>query len=280
MAGMADMRKIAHISDLHFGAADPLVAERLAEALLDLRPDLLVVSGDLTQRARRSQFRAARAFLDGLPFPRLVVPGNHDVPLYNVVGRFVNPLENYQRYITPDLEPFHADADLAVAGVNTSRSLTIKGGRISRAQIEVVRSRMRSADEKALKVVVTHHPFDVARDEDEKAIVGRARLALPAIASCGAELFLAGHLHVSHIGHSARRYKLPDGHSALIIQAGTACSSRGRGEENSFNMIEFEHPHLAVHRYQCGIAGEGFRLANTERFTRDARGWAAGLSTI
>src|SRR5215204_5310780 len=129
------MRKIAHISDLHFGAADPLVAELLAEAIESIRPDLVVVSGDLTQRARKSQFLEARSFLDRLSFPQLIVPGNHDVPLYNVFDRFVNPLENYQRYITPDLEPFHSDDEIAVAGVNTSRSLTIKGGRISGSQI-------------------------------------------------------------------------------------------------------------------------------------------------
>jgi 3',5'-cyclic AMP phosphodiesterase CpdA len=268
------MRKIAHISDLHFGAADPLVAGSLVDAIDSIRPDLVVVSGDLTQRARRSQFREARAFLDRLEFPRLVVPGNHDVPLYNVFDRFVNPLENFQRYITLDLEPFHSDEEIAVAGVNTSRSLTFKGGRISGSQVESVRSQMLTVGEDVLKVVVTHHPFDVPEGEDEKAIVGRAGSAMPAIASCGADVFLAGHLHISHIGQSARRYDLPGGYSALIIQAGTACSNRGRGEVNSFNVLEFDHPFLTVHRYQYATAGEGFRLGSSEPFTRGERGWA------
>src|SRR5688572_20355637 len=136
------MRKIVHISDLHFGAADPQVAERLAAAIDEVGPDLVVVSGDLTQRARTDQFLEARSFLDRLKFPQLIVPGNHDVPLYNVFDRFVNPLENFRRYITADLEPFHTDEEIAVAGVNTTRSLTIKGGSISRSQIEAVRSRM------------------------------------------------------------------------------------------------------------------------------------------
>jgi 3',5'-cyclic AMP phosphodiesterase CpdA len=268
------MRKIAHISDLHFGAADPLVAERLAVAIDEIGPDLVVVSGDLTQRARIKQFREARSFLDRLKFPQLIVPGNHDVPLYNVFDRFVNPLENYQRYITPELEPFHSDDEIAVAGINTSRSMTIKGGRISGSQIEALRSRMCAVGDDVLKVVVTHHPFDVPDGEDESSIVGRARRAMPAIASCGADVFLSGHLHVSHISHSARRYKLAGGYSALIVQAGTACSSRGRGEVNSFNVLEFEHTFLAVHRYQCAAAGEGFRLASSEPFTRGERGWA------
>ena len=273
---MAKMRRIAHISDLHFGAADAQVAERLVESIDALQPDLVVVSGDLTQRARRSQFREARAFLDRIKFPQLIVPGNHDVPLYNVVGRFASPLENYRRYITSDLEPFFADEELAVAGVNTTRSLTIKGGRINESQIEEVRSRMLAAAQNVLKVVVTHHPFDVPDGEDESAIVGRAELALPAIASCGADVFLAGHMHTSHVGHSARRYELPVGYSALIIQAGTAISSRSRGEANSFNLLEFEEPLLTVHRFECSSPEEPFRLAMTEPFSRTALGWTEG----
>ena len=268
------MRKIVHISDLHFGAADALVAERLAESIDEMRPDLVVVSGDLTQRARRSQFREARAFLDRLEFPQLIVPGNHDVPLYNVVGRFANPLENYRRYITSDLEPFYLDEELAVAGVNTARSLTIKGGRISRSQIEKIRSQMCEIGDKALKVVVTHHPFDVAEDEDEGSIVGRAELAMPAIASCGADVFLSGHMHVSHVGHSARRYYLPGGYSALIVQAGTAISSRSRGEGNSFNLLEFENPSLTIHRFECRTPAQGFGTVSAEHFSRTSQGWA------
>ena len=268
------MRKIVHISDLHFGAADALVAERLAESIDEIRPDVVVVSGDLTQRARRSQFREARAFLDRLEFPQLIVPGNHDVPLYNVVGRFANPLENYRRYITSDLEPFYLDEELAVAGVNTARSLTIKGGRINRSQIEKIRSRMCEIGDKALKVVVTHHPFDVAEGGDEGSIVGGAELAMPAIASCGADVFLSGHMHVSRVSHSARRYQLPGGYSALIVQAGTAISSRSRGEANSFNVIEFENPSLSIYRLECSAPTGTFDPKYVEHFVRTAQGWA------
>lgn len=271
---MAKMRSIAHISDLHFGAADDLVAERLVESIDETRPDLVVVSGDLTQRARRSQFLAARAFLDRLNSPKLIVPGNHDVPLYNVIGRFANPLEDFQRYISSDLEPFFADGELAISGVNTARSLTIKGGRINGSQVEKIRSRMLAAEENVLKVVVTHHPFDVAEGEDENAIVGRAQRAMTAIASCGADVFLSGHMHVSHVGHSNRRYELHDGYSALIVQAGTAISSRSRGEANSFNVLEFEHPSLTVKRFECSSSSESFRLASAEHFIRTGRGWA------
>jgi 3',5'-cyclic AMP phosphodiesterase CpdA len=267
------MRKIAHISDLHFGAADELVADRLIECVTSLEPDLVVCSGDLTQRARTSQFEAARAFLDKLPQPQLIIPGNHDVPLYNVYDRFVNPLEKYEKIITSELEPFISDDEIAVAGINTARSLTIKGGRISREQVERLRERMSQLPDRVLKVIVTHHPFDVPDGEDEDDIVGRAKEALPMITGSGADVFLAGHLHKSHIGNSARRYRLKDGYSALIIQAGTAISHRERGEENSFNLMEFDHPMLTIHKYSCPIRSEPFRLAATDRFTHTGRGW-------
>ena len=269
-----EMRKIAHISDLHFGAADEFVAERLIECVNRLGPDLLICSGDLTQRARTSQFQEARAFLDRLPQPQLIIPGNHDVPMYNVYDRFVNPLEKYEAMITSELEPFISDEEIAVAGINTARSLTIKGGRINREQVERLRDKMAQLPDGMLKVIVTHHPFDVPDGEDEDDIVGRAKKVLPIIAESGADVFLSGHLHKSHIGHSARRYKLDTGYSALIIQAGTAISNRERGEENSFNFMEFDHPLLSVHKFTCPIRSERFRLASTERFTHDGRGWS------
>jgi 3',5'-cyclic AMP phosphodiesterase CpdA len=268
------MRKIAHISDLHFGAADELVAQRLIECVNRLEPDLLICSGDLTQRARTSQFRQARAFLDRLPQPQLIIPGNHDVPMYNVYDRFVNPLEKYEAIITSELEPFISDGEIAVAGINTARSLTIKGGRINREQVERLRDKMAQLPDVLLKVIVTHHPFDVPDGEDEDDIVGRAKKVLPIIAESGADVFLSGHLHKSHIGHSARRYKLDNGYSALIVQAGTAISNRERGEENSFNFMEFDHPLLTVRKFTCPIRSEPFRLASTERFTHDGRGWS------
>lgn len=270
------MRKIVHISDVHFGMADLTVVERLIESINELQPDLLVVSGDLTQRAKSREFSAARAMLDRLSMPQIVVPGNHDVPMYNVYQRFAEPLTKFKKFISKDLSPFFSDAELAVAGVNTARSLTIKGGRISAEQVAEIRRKMDSLPERLLKIIVTHHPFDVPEGEDENDIVGRAKDALPLIAESGADVFLSGHLHVSHIGYSARRYRLDDGYSALIIQAGTAASTRERGEVNSFNLLEFEHPMLTVKRYQCSVPTEGFRLAASEQFTHDSHGWARG----
>lgn len=268
------MRKIVHISDIHFGKEDRVVVERLVEKITELEPDIIVVSGDLTQRARKSQFEKAREFLARLPQPQIVVPGNHDVPLYNAFDRFVHPLDKYKRFVSNDLEPFFQDEEMAVIGVNTARSLTIKGGRISAEQVAKIRIKMSEVSDDCLKVVVTHHPFDVPDGRDEDDIVARAKEAMPLIAESGADVFLAGHLHVSHIGQSARRYKLDDGYSALIIQAGTAASVRERGEENSFNLLEYERPFLSVRRFQCSIPAAGFLLATDEKFMQTERGWS------
>lgn len=225
------MRTIVHISDIHFGMADLAVVERLVEKILEIGPDLIVVSGDLTQRARTNQFIEARRFLDRLPQPHIVVPGNHDVPMYNLYDRFLQPLEKYQRHITHDLMPLFCDEEIAVLGVNTARSLTIKGGRISEEQVAEIRKKLDGLSDQKVKIIVTHHPFDLPEGFDEDDIVGRAKEVMPELARYGADVFLAGHLHVSNISHSARRYKLENGHSALIIQAGTAASVRVRGEK-------------------------------------------------
>jgi 3',5'-cyclic AMP phosphodiesterase CpdA len=266
------MRTIVHLSDLHFGRVDLTVVEPLIETVTKIKPDLVAVSGDLTQRARSHQFREARAFLDNLPKPQVVVPGNHDVPLHNVFARFFEPLTKYRRYITEDLWPFYSDKEIAVLGVSTARSLTIKGGRVNENQVALMRERFCDLDPQLVKILVTHHPFDLPEGHDESQLVGRARMAMEALASCGADVFLAGHLHVSHTSHSATRYKI-EGHSALVIQAGTATSTRGRGEANSFNLIHVNRPRITVERFEWKAERTEFVLAMTEHFNHTAEGW-------
>ncbi len=267
------MRRIVHLSDVHFGTADPQIVPLVIEKVRELAPDLLVVSGDLTQRAKKKQFAEARAFLDQLPKPQIVVPGNHDVPLYNVFARIFRKLERFEKYITHDLTPTYIDDEIAVIGVNTARSFTIKGGRITSEQVRYIRSRFEDLDDSMLKVVVTHHPFDLPEGYDRHDVVDNAEDAMPMIADSGGDLFLAGHLHVSNIETTAKRYSLPNGRVALIVQAGTATSVRVRGELHSFNVIEFDHPTLSVTRLECGSAADGFLPAEQEIYAHAANGW-------
>ena len=266
------MRTLVHLSDLHFGRVDAQIIDPLIKAVSEIRPDLVTVSGDLTQRARSGQFREARAFLDQLPQPQIVVPGNHDVPLHNVFTRFLKPLDKYRRYITDDMQPAYADEEIVVVGVNTARSLTIKGGRINEDQVASIREKLCGAGDEVVKAVVTHHPFDLPEGYKDRELVGRAEMAMAGLADCGADLFLAGHLHISHTSHTAMRYKIR-GHSALVVQAGTASSTRGRGEANSFNVIRIHRPDITVERLTWQPERASFVVTSNEQFRHTPDGW-------
>lgn len=266
------MRTIVHLSDLHFGRSDPQLVEPLIKTIRDLNPNLIAVSGDLTQRARSHEFQEARAFLDSFPQPKIVVPGNHDVPLYNIYHRFLRPLDKFRRYITDDLHPTYADDETMVIGVSTARSLVVKGGRINQEQLTHVKEKFCALPDEVVKILVTHHPFDLPGGHDDRDLVGRAQMAMAGLAECGADVFLAGHLHMSHTGNTAKRYNI-QGHTALIVQAGTAISTRGRGEANSFNLIRLEHPEIVVERFGWNPTSVGFTRASEERFMHSSEGW-------
>lgn len=270
------MKKIIHISDIHFGKVDYVAVDALIKEINAAEPDLTVISGDLTQRARSAQFVEAKEFLDRLPLPQLVIPGNHDVPLYNVYQRFFAPLDKYKKYITEDLSPYFIDDEIAVVGVNSARSFTFKDGSVSRAQAAEIKEKLCPLDNKILKIVVTHHPFDLPEGhEHDSDLIDNAERTMEIISDCGADVFLAGHLHLSFISESATRYKMPDGRSALIIQAGTATSTRKRGETNSFNILHFEHPHLRVEKFDWIEQESRFALAATREFIhREEGGWS------
>jgi 3',5'-cyclic AMP phosphodiesterase CpdA len=172
------MRVIAHLSDLHFGTEDPVVAKGILRDLADVQPHLTVVTGDLTQRARRAQFRAAREFLDRVSAPMIAVPGNHDIPLYNLGARFGWPLAGFRTHITRDLQPQFQDAEIAVAGVNTARPNTWKDGRVSIDDIERLRAFFCQQPRQTFKILAAHHPFIPPVRDPSAALVGRAVEAL------------------------------------------------------------------------------------------------------
>jgi 3',5'-cyclic AMP phosphodiesterase CpdA len=266
------VRTIVHLSDLHFGRVDPALLEPLRAKVYEIAPHLVAVSGDLTQRAKPDEFRAAKAFLDSLPKPQIVVPGNHDIPLYNVFQRFFAPLAKYRRFIARDVDPAFADDQMAVVGINTARSLTWKGGRINLEQVEKVRHELRQLPQHVVKIIVTHHPFDLPAGHSESDLVRRADMAMKALAECGADILLSGHLHTTHTTHSAARYRIP-GHSALIVQAGTATSTRARGESNSFNALHLGTADVTIERWQWNPGSRHFERTATERFLHAPDGW-------
>jgi len=267
------MRTIVHLSDLHFGRVDPELLRPLQQLVTRLAPDVVVVSGDLTQRAKTEEFKAARAWLDTLPGPQIVVPGNHDIPLYNVASRFLTPLRKYTRYVTLDLAPEYVDEEIAILGINTARSLTFKDGRVNKEQLAQMRQRMQAAGPDHTRIIVTHHPFDLPENSDPDDLVDRAPMAMQAFAECGVDVLLAGHLHSSHAGNSAHRYKI-SGYAALVVQAGTATSTRGRGESNSFNVLRVQPDDVQVERYSWIEGTASFEPVHTEYFRRSGDVWS------
>lgn len=268
------MRTIVHLSDLHFGRVDAALLAPLCAQVHALAPDVVVVSGDLTQRAKSEEFIAARAWLDTLPGPQIIVPGNHDIALYNVYRRFVHPLKRYRRHITDDLAPFYADDEIAVLGVNTARSLTFKDGRVNSAQLAQIRAQLQGLGDDVTRIVVTHHPFDLPQGFDEDDLVDRAPRAMAAFADNGVDVLLAGHLHASHTSSTAARYRIDD-YAALVVQAGTATSTRGRGEVNSFNVVRVASTRIEVERYGWDGIGAAFSRMNVDTFHRSGNVWSA-----
>src|SRR5260370_23678096 len=178
------MRTLVHLSDLHFGQLDRAILKPLREAVAEIQPHLIVISGDLTQRARADEFEQARDFLRTLPGPHIVVPGNHDVPLHNLYARFCLPLREYRRYISDDLEPFFADDEIAVLGINTARSLVWKSGRVNFRQMARIEERFCELGGR-VTTVGTHHPFELREHYSGRDSAGLAHRAVVNIARRG-----------------------------------------------------------------------------------------------
>jgi 3',5'-cyclic AMP phosphodiesterase CpdA len=266
------VRTIAHLSDLHFGRHDETAAERLLADISGTKPDIVVVTGDLTQRARHRQFAAARAFIEKLPRPVIVVPGNHDVPLYDIIERFLGRLARYRRYISAELQPFFADNEIALLGLNTARSATFANGRISRKQAAAVKAVFSEVPADRLRVLAIHHPLATPPAAGNSAPVGGAAMAVDAITEAGVRLVLSGHYHRARSGDLAGSDLVAKG-SILFVHAGTAISTRLRGEPNSYNLLHIEPTanllHIEPTAVTCTVrrfGGEDFEVAETARY--------------
>ena len=261
--------RLAHVTDLHFGAEDPEVVAGLRADLVAQDVDRMLVSGDLTMRARTGQFRAARRLLDSIGRPWTSVPGNHDVPLDRVVSRVVRPLDAYRRFVNAQPQPMVRAGGLQVLGLSTPRRALWKGGRINAAQ--VVRIGDAFTAPARLRVLMVHHPvFRSAQRPDERLVHG-ADPALRAAARAGVDVVLCGHGHVpAQVDLSVTRPGL--GRHMIGLMSGTACSRRVRaGESQSYTVLELsgECLRLRVRHWH----GDRFEAQRETEWWRTADGW-------
>lgn len=270
------MARIMHLSDLHFGAHDEALVEAVDFEADRLAPDLIVISGDFTQRARTEQFRQARDFLERLQrrgHEVLAVPGNHDVPLYDLLRRTLWPLARYRRFIDDTLCPFIELPGIAVLGINTARSLTFKDGRINKDQVALIRETFAQTPRDAMRILVTHHPlFALEVGGELGRAIGRQELALDAVEESGVEMLLAGHNH--HASSQVASDLVTRAGGVLVVQAGTATSLRVRKQEQSFNTIDVANG-VAVITVRIWKKGQ-FEPNDARRYEWQDGSWAMG----
>lgn len=260
------MRTLAHLSDLHFGRHDPRKVEALLASLREHAPDLVVISGDFTQRAREREFEAAAEFLARIPQPKIMVPGNHDMPLWNVVERLLRPDAKFNRFIAPLGAPddYYEDHEIAVLGINTSRRLTGKNGRVSEEQMAHIRRTLSDAPTSAVKILVTHHPIAQTGTARRFTLAFRADEALAAANAAHVHVLLSGHHH--HGGGGASVAENGPGSGVLAIYAGTAVSERVRADGNSYNLIGVEGHGVRLQTMRWSPAGFARDTLETYRF--------------
>lgn len=254
------MIRLLQLSDTHFGTERPEVMAAIRQLCQQHRPELVILSGDITQRARRVQFAAARDFIDQLQAPLLSVPGNHDLPLFNLLARMFSPYGNYRRYFGDELEPEYETDRLLVIGVNSTRPGRHKNGELTDRQIDRVARRLRQASPEQLRIVVQHHPVRAVEASDTANLMIGREQAVPAWVDAGMDLVLGGHIHLPYV---LPLYGLQgeQGRQAWTVQAGTAVSERVRGDiANSVNLIRYQHsqdqPHCVVERWDY-VHGSG-----------------------
>ena len=271
------MLTILHGSDLHFGKAYlPRVGDAFVRAAWEVAPQLVIISGDLTQRAKVGEYEAAREYLARLPaVPRVVIPGNHDVPLYRIFERLLDPYRNYRRYIAQELDTVTRVPGAVVVALNSSAPHTaITNGRIRPRQLDLAARVFQDASADEARIVVSHHHFAPAPDYQGDTQLPRGKEILDAFNQMGVELIFGGHLHRAYIGNSLDVYPGEDRrHGIVIVQSGTTTSRRGRAREqakNSFNVVRVGADHLEVTHYMYFEEIDRFAPVSMHAFPRRA----------
>jgi len=260
------VRQLLHISDIHFGPHHlPEVMAGVHHLIALRQPDLVVISGDLTQRAKVEQFREARAFVDHVPVPTLTVPGNHDVPMYRVWERLLAPYGAYRKHFAEEMEPIFEDDEMVVIGVNTAWNFTVKDGRITPASLRRLARRLRDAPAGKARVVVAHQQVvPPPRFDTQRVLLGAAEM-VQVLRDGGVDLVLSGHLHQTWIGDTEAYYPTGDT-PVLLVHAGTTTSGRGRGKEkgrNTCNWIRLSEKTIEI----CHLSWS----PTTARFLEESR---------
>jgi 3',5'-cyclic AMP phosphodiesterase CpdA len=263
------MTILAHISDLHFGRQNPQLVEGLLQSLDQIQPKLVVISGDLTQRARTREFRAARAFLDGLRWPFLVISGNHDIPAYNLAERFINPWKKWRRYLDLPLEPTIQSESYIAIGVNTTRRSSSffdwSRGRINDTQVRAIAEYFDAQENqsKKLRVLVIHHPFWLPEKYRHRDTIAGRDMAFTAMKKAGVDIVLGGHIHIAYT-------RVLEG--MIISHAGTAISNRLlENSRNSFKIIRGNRKNLTVETWEW--SNMRFGITDDQHFRRIQGQW-------
>ncbi|MCY4233937.1 MAG: metallophosphoesterase [Bacteroidetes bacterium] len=245
--------RVAHVSDPHFGRiACEHVEQALLECIVRNRCDMVLVTGDLTQRARVSEFKDAGLFLNRLPVPYLVIPGNHDVHAWwhRPDLRLFNPLKRYKKMISEEIEPMISQREYAILGLNSAHGLTIKGGRCTSGHLRKIREFFSQQSSHTFKILAIHHPISLVKSFNISDVARRGNQVLDVAAQSGVDVICAGHWHLSHVSCS----DINGSHVHLSI-AGTVTSDRWRPPQmglNSWNLIvkSSEGVDIQVHQYQ------------------------------
>jgi 3',5'-cyclic AMP phosphodiesterase CpdA len=257
------MTRIIHLSDPHFGTVPPDLPHALAATLATLAPDAVILSGDLTQRARPAQFAAARRFIEGCPAPLLAIPGNHDIPLFNLPLRLLAPWRNWTRHLDLPLEGEITTPSALIAGINTANPHVWKDGRIHPAQLERLAALFARAGDRR-RIVALHHPPEPPNGE-APSLAG-ADGAVAAFARMGVDMLLSGHLHFTHIA------PLTAAPSILSVQAGTCLSTRTRNDGNAFSMIDLTDHGATITHYRATPDGS-FKPDAATSWAQTPVGW-------
>jgi 3',5'-cyclic AMP phosphodiesterase CpdA len=265
------MTVLLQISDPHFGTEQPAVVEALLRLAREIQPAAVILSGDITQRARRAQFDAAREFVSRLAPPALVaIPGNHDIPLFNVLARMFHPYAGFERAFGTQLEPEWQNDDFLIIGVNTTRARRHKDGEVSSEQILRVSKRLAIASARQIRIVVTHQPVHVLRGSEVHNRVHGHADAIPAWSNAGADMILGGHIHLPYIAPLHEHYTELR-RRCWVVQAGTAVSTRVRRRHpNSVNLIKREDEQTCLaERWDYSAEANKFHCVKMERLNLD-----------